>query len=118
MKFILIFFMIFINLFASNPKNSYYDKNNPEHIKEAKSIQNTIKINLKDRLDKFRNQNLETVVEVEVNEEGKYYFKIIKNSTNKDYDKTIQEFLNEENGKKYYENPNFLRLRISFIPNF
>jgi hypothetical protein len=116
MKLILIVFMIFINLYAKNPYQVVYDKNNPEHVKELDTVQETIIKNLGNRLDKFKNQYLRATIELNVIENGKYYFKIIKYSNNKEYDKTIQNFINEENGKIYYINPKFLRVRIDLKP--
>jgi ABC-type molybdate transport system substrate-binding protein len=116
MKYILIIVILYANLFAKNPYQVRYDKNNSKDVKEMETIQKKITENLGGRLNKFKKQNLKTVVQFEVIGNEVYYFKIIEKSNNIEYDRTIQDFLNEENGKKYYENPKFLRMIINLKP--
>lgn len=101
------------SIFAK-PNKSKYDKNNPNDVKEMDMIRKIITINLNNRLSRFKNQNLETKVLIKVNELGEYCFKITEYSKNNEFNQVIQNFLNEESEKKYYENPKFKSILFTF----
>ena len=109
MRYILIIFMIFINMFASNTYSKYNEV-------DGETIQTIIKERIGNKFDNFRNQNISTIVELNIKENGEMNYKIIQYSKNEEFNKIIENFIKEENGKIYYSNPKMTKIRIDFKP--
>ena len=100
------------------PSRTIFKKDNPEHIKEMELLSAIISANSRAKLLEFKNQDLKVEVLIRVNIFGEYCFKIQKYSNNKEFNETIQNFINEENGKMYFENPIFKSILFTFKSNY
>ena len=121
MRIIFLIFFLFSFSFSDcedksfyKPSKTVFKKDNPEHVKEMELLSAIISANTRAKLLKFKNQNLSADVMIRVNNFGEYCFKIQKYSNNKEFNETIQNFINEENGKMYFENPIFKSILITF----
>lgn len=93
----------------------HYKKNNQDHKKEFDIISRILVVNMNNRLSKF-DKDLKAVVQVKVSNLNEYCFKIIEYSKNNEFNKVLQNFLNEENGKIYIKEPIFKIFNIDLKP--
>ena len=93
----------------------HYKKNNQDHVKEFDIVSKILEVNVNNRFSKF-DESLKAVVQVKVSNLNEYCFKIIEYSKNDEFNKVLQNFLNEENGKIYIKEPIFKIFNIDLKP--
>ena len=125
MRIIFLIFCLFSFSFSDcedksfhKPSRTVFKKDNPEHVKEMELLSAILSANTRAKLLKFKNQNLSVDVIIRVNDFGEYCFKIQKYSNNKEFNETIQNFINEDNGKIYFENPIFKAILFTFKSDY
>lgn len=118
----LIFCLFSIGFTVCNENNLpkiskiHYKKNNQDHVKELDIVSKILVVNENNRFSKF-DKNLKAVVQLKVSNLNEYCFKIIEYSKNDEFNKVLQNFLNEENGKTYVKEPIFKIINITFKPH-
>jgi len=120
MKILFLIFCTFSIVFPicndNNLKKISKTKYNEENKKEFEEINKIIVDNLKNGIKKFDNKNLLYNVQLTIDENGEFCYYSIKKSDNEEYNKFIEKFIENENGKIYYENKIFKRISIDIKP--
>lgn len=109
MKIFIIIAMLFLNLYGENIRFKSDDK-------DIKAITNKLNENLGNRLEKFnyKNNKYSFKVILKLDENGIVKYEIVEKSKNEEYNKMIEEFLNNENGKYYLKDSKFKKINIEF----
>lgn len=87
-----------------------------EGLADIEFISNIIKIKIKEKTSKYKYKNLSYEVTLVIDEKGKICYYPIKKSNNEEYNEIIENFIKEENGKIYYNDPILRKMNITFKP--
>ena len=84
--------------------------------KDIERIQKIMTENLKEDMKKFNNKSLLYKVVLTINKNGEMCYYSIEKSKDEEYNKFIEKFIKNENGKIYYNDPIISEVNIDIKP--